>query len=80
MFGILGAFGSFEFVSDFEFRIWKFGYLILGALCAFGRDTFLLRFPLRIALGDGDEDYGNHGNHQTDGCHPAAHTVKIEKV
>ena len=41
---------------------------------------YLTLFPTAIALGDGNEDDGNHGNDEPDGRDPAAHAVEIKKV
>src|SRR5215831_2953582 len=43
-------------------------------------DFLLLRVPARIALGDGDKYYRNHGDHEADGRYSAAHAVKIKKI
>src|SRR5262245_58902637 len=55
-------------------------FLLSGVFCA--RYIFLILpgFPMRIALGDVDEDDGNYRDDEPDGGHPAAHAVEIKKV
>src|SRR4029077_8100396 len=43
-------------------------------------DSCLSGVPVRITLGDGNEDDGNYGNDETDGRDAAAHAVEIKKV